>query len=102
MATKLDLWKVIVDGPRRGPNDYYTTRYWIFVAASDRDLARDVAWTQARILAKALREPEPESFGQTRIHREMSEEMQALRHDGEVTYFEMNIGVKLAKTPAEN
>jgi hypothetical protein len=84
------LWKVIIDGrPSAQPNKRPAcTRFWVYVAASSREVAREAAWAYVKSIAGALSESGPTRFGQSREQCKLDSSSPA-RGDGEVVTFEV-------------
>jgi hypothetical protein len=84
------LWKVIIDGrPSAQPNKQpAATRFWVYVAASSRQVAREAAWAYVRSIAPALSEAGPVRFGQSREQCKLDSSSPA-RHEGEIVTFEV-------------
>jgi hypothetical protein len=84
------LWKVIIDGrpsaqPGRRPD---CTRFWVYVAASSRQVAREAAWAYVKAIAPALSEGPPARFGQSREQCKLGTE-NPVRFEGEIVTFEV-------------
>ena len=86
------LWKVIIDGRPSAQSSMNppATRFWVYVAASSREVAREAAWAYVKAIAGALGEPGPVRFGQSREQYKLDSFPTApIRGDGEVVTFEV-------------
>ena len=83
----LVVWKVILKGrPDPINGEPGSTRWWVWVAASSREIAVDAASAYVGRVATAMGEPLPIGLGQVRV---TSDEVQPGRSEGEICRVEL-------------